>query len=332
MRLAILTGAAFLGLGFVFAIEAHAQLPPEQRMLAETLFQEGKRLMAEDDWSEACRKLEESYRIEPLPGVLLNLAVCHEAEGLTATAWLEFKESIALAKIDRRRDRRVLAERRLAELEPLLARLRVVVEGPGPDGLEVVDDATILPSPLWGSARAVDPGTHRIRASAPGHLPFEATVDAIPEQTVTVTIPALEPQPAPAPPPAPPSLVYLAPPPLPILPPPPLAEPSASPWPAVGYSLVGLGGAALAVGTAFGVHALVKEGQAEERCDDRSCPDPSSLALSDAANGFASAANVLLLSGGLVAAGGVIVLLVGPDEETVTLSSGPGALGLRARF
>ena len=47
----------------------------EERIVAEALFVEGKQLMKEDKIDEACSKLEESYRLDPLPGVLLNLAV-----------------------------------------------------------------------------------------------------------------------------------------------------------------------------------------------------------------------------------------------------------------
>ena len=49
--------------------------------MAESLFREGKRLSSEKKFSEACPKFEESYRLDPGLGTLLNLATCHLSFG-----------------------------------------------------------------------------------------------------------------------------------------------------------------------------------------------------------------------------------------------------------
>jgi len=317
--------------------ELRAQPTPEQRVVAETLFQEGRRLMADERWAEACRKLEESYRIEPLAGVLLNLAVCHENEGRTATAWSEFKQSLALSKIDRRDDRRALAEKHLAALEPRLARLRIEVLRPPPQ-LTIFDGQTELPPAIWATARPVDPGRHTIVAEAPGRQNFSTTVEAEAAKTVTVTVPELVPvapePPLPAPPPpepprpAPPA--RRGPPPTHPWTPPPSAEPGFD-WPLLGYGLLGVGAGAMAAGTGLGITALVREGQADARCGPSTCPDEESLALSDDARALATGANVTLAVGAVLAAAGVVTLLVAPAPEA-EVRLGLGRVAFQASF
>jgi hypothetical protein len=106
---------------------APAEGESDERALATALFREGRRLMAEGRPAEACPKLEESQRLDPGGGTLLNLALCHELEGRTATSWSEFANALSIARRDHRDDRAAEAQRHMASLEPKLARLRLVV-------------------------------------------------------------------------------------------------------------------------------------------------------------------------------------------------------------
>src|SRR4051812_17494525 len=85
--------------------DALAESSAAEKAQAEFLFRDGKKLLSEGRYGEACPKLAESYRIEPVPGTLLNVAVCHEKEGKTASAWAEFSQSVELATRDHRDDR-----------------------------------------------------------------------------------------------------------------------------------------------------------------------------------------------------------------------------------
>jgi hypothetical protein len=184
-----LVGALLASAIAVAAVPASAQ----NSSVAEALFQEGKRMMAEGNYREACPKLAESHRMDPGAGTLTALALCHRAEGKTATAWSEFREVISLARRDNRKDREQVAQENIAELEPKLSRLRVIVEPSDAQKIEVrLDDATMTRA-AFDQALPVDPGTRRIVASAPGKKTFETTVQiGSDHDEKTVTIPRLE--------------------------------------------------------------------------------------------------------------------------------------------
>ena len=117
-----------LALGIaLLSTRARAQSSDTNRQIAETLFEQGRALMEQKKYAEACPKLAESQRLDPGGGTLLNLALCHELEGKTATAQSEFKEALGQAARDGRADREELAKEHLAALEKRIIRIQVVV-------------------------------------------------------------------------------------------------------------------------------------------------------------------------------------------------------------
>src|SRR3954471_21118490 len=98
--------------------------------MAESLFREGKRLSGEKNFAQACPKFQESYRLDPGLGTLLNLATCHESEGKLASAWAEFSEASSQAKRQSDNDRGQLAQDHMKALEPKLAHVSIVVSAP----------------------------------------------------------------------------------------------------------------------------------------------------------------------------------------------------------
>lgn len=170
--------------------------------LAERLFVEGRVLAARGEHGAACARFAESRRLDPRAiGTVLNLAMCNDKLGRYASASRYYRD-VAERSRGTREDRVELAEARLAEIEPKISTLRVVV----PDELRalaitVTLDGESLPASAWGSPQKIDAGERVIEAHAAGKVPARLTV-VVPEtrSEETVTIPMLADAPiAPAP-------------------------------------------------------------------------------------------------------------------------------------
>jgi hypothetical protein len=162
--------------------------PAPQNSAAELLDAQATTLMQQRRFAEACPKLAESDRIQPGTGVLLRLALCYEQLGRTASAWSAFREAAGRAR--RAADAAVadLASKRADELEPRLAKLDVrLAPGDDPGPVDVRLDGAALASSTLGVDVPVDPGTHTVRASAPGRRSFERTF-TVADRRATTTI------------------------------------------------------------------------------------------------------------------------------------------------
>ena len=167
---------------------AAAEPSADDKALATALFREARALMGLGHIPDACLKFEESHRLDPSGGTILNLALCHEQEGQLARSWSEFNEAIAFARRDHRADRESSARERASKLEPRLARLTVVVSETMQwvEDLRVERDGRALSRASWSLAIPVDGGAHVVRATAPGHKPFHTTVDLAEGSAATV--------------------------------------------------------------------------------------------------------------------------------------------------
>lgn len=170
-----------------------AEPSADEKALATMLFQDGRALMAEGRIPEACQKLQESQRLHPGGGTLLNLALCHEQEGRLARSWSEFKEAMIVARADARSDREIEAAKHVAALEPRLSQLTIVVPpGAQVDGLLIERDGREVGRGAWSTAIPIDGGEHILRATAPGRDPFATTIVIGKESDLrTVEIPVL---------------------------------------------------------------------------------------------------------------------------------------------
>lgn len=324
MRRAVMSAILLLALSASHRARGQQGEPSRDGAAALALFDEGRKLLADGDVAGACVKFQESHRMNPLPGTLLNLANCHEKLGKLSTAWGEYREALTLARVDNRADRIQFAEVRLAAIEPRLPML-VIQLGPelaGIEGLQVLRDGVVLGTASMGVRLPVDPGAHVVEARAPGRAPFRVEVQAVEGGVHTVGISGLEPVDTPAEP-KPPVAVPVAPKPVVVPPPPKPTERGPSPLWISGWTVGGLGAATAIAGIIAGAYAISEESAAEERgCTDRLCFSEDALARSRHANAAATAANVLIPVGATLTATGVVLLIVAPAAPNDTGASG----------
>ncbi|HVH46562.1 MAG TPA: hypothetical protein VM925_29680 [Labilithrix sp.] len=143
---------------------------------AERLFRDGRALMLESRFSEACPKLAESQRLEPRVGTLLNLAACHERQGKVASAWDEFQKAATTARAEGQIERARLAEQQIALLQPRVPWLRISVPA-GAGELEVTLDGKEVEPFAFGTEIPVDPGAHVVRAEVRRARVFETQIE-----------------------------------------------------------------------------------------------------------------------------------------------------------
>ena len=322
-----------LGIGFAAALMMQSSPAHAQGSVAEALFQEGKRLMAEGKYTEACPKFAESQRIDPGAGTLTALALCHRGEGKTATAWSEFKEVISLARRDNRKDREQVAQENIAELEPKLSKLRVVVD-PAAEAqhVEVRIDDTVVTRAAFGQPLPVDPGARRVLATAPGKKPFETTVQVGAEHDEkSVSIPKLEDDPRAI------EAIGERSAPAATAPTSKAVDTSGGEQRLVVPTLIslGVGLAGIGVGTVFGVQALGAQSDLDAVCPARKC-GPDSRNDIDSLQTSSTISTVGFIVGGVGLAGAAVLYIVGrpSSKETTTATIRPvfTASGVGATF
>lgn len=166
---------------------------------AQKLFEAARQEMVAGDFEHACPNFAESLRLAPAAGTLLNLAVCHESQGLLATAWLEFVEAARVTSIDADRDAAAFAEEharglwnRLQHAKYPHLRILLSEQLPKADVAVTLDHVTLAPATL-NMDLPVDPGEHQIIASdGQGHT-WQGTVVLNGAELRQATIPPLAP-------------------------------------------------------------------------------------------------------------------------------------------
>jgi hypothetical protein len=314
-RLAAPLSAALLAAATVAVPEVALAEPPEagsDPASAQALFYEGRALAREGRYALACAKFEESLRLDYGIGTEFNLADCNERLGKIATAWSRFINVAAASRERGQSQREKIARERAKALEERLPKLTIEVAAPATPNLEVKRDGVVMGSASWGAAIPLDPGPHRITASAPGHVTWEGVVNAVEGNVVEVTIPCL----ATAPVVAPTASVVASEAAPAVRPPEPFPEPlieRGSGQRTAGWLIAAAGLAGIGVGAGFGFDSLQKRERAKPHCRAEVC-DPRGVELRDRAIESGDVATIATIAGGAALIGGLVLVLTAPSS------------------
>jgi hypothetical protein len=298
------------------ASQGLAQSSASDKALAEALFDEGRRLMDEKDYAHACPKFERSQELANGIGTLLYLADCYEKNGQFASAWATFREAASRANARGETERERIAVRRAGVLEPMLAKLTIVVaSGAETPGLSVTRNSHRVERELWGLPSPVDPGVQALDAVAPGKEPWHGSITMSDGEARVVTIPALLDAPAPSAPAV-----------APLAPAPAGAAPAATHAPAppaqtngqrtAAYTIGALGVVGLGVGVAYGLAAKSSNNTADAHCArPGGLCDSQGVAAGQDASRHAVVSNLAFSVGTAGVLGAVVLYFTAPSQH-----------------
>jgi len=318
-RSAILAAAASAAAVVLLSSAPAAAQPSDAvRAQADALFREGQQLLAAGELPTACAKLEESERLDPKIGRLLNVAYCHEKWGRIASAWHEYDQAAAMAIQANQAEREKFARAHAAALAKQLAFLRLELGTP-PEGAQVSIDDKPLARDQWGIPLAVDPGQHTVTVQAPGYktLTVPTTVTGTGEMRVQVS--ALE-KDAPAAAPAAPAAPATGAPDAEAAAPKAEAPAASGGSRTLAYVVGGAGIAALGVGVGFGAYALSQKNDADVHCPARQC-DATGLSLISSAKTAATVSTIGLAAGVVGIGAGFWLLLRSSSSPSAARAS-----------
>ena len=169
--------------GVLVALPATAQTKQEQAL---ERYNEGRKAIAEKQYDTAVAKFLEALALDPNPVLVFNVARAYELKGDRKPALTFYRQYLAMSisKSDR-----ADAESRIKALEAsekAASRGRISIRSV-PDGATVTIDG----KPVVGSdysKLAVEPGTHTVEVSKPGHTRFKSSVSVAAGASVNVDV------------------------------------------------------------------------------------------------------------------------------------------------
>jgi hypothetical protein len=289
---------------------------------AESLFQEGRKLMDAKRYGEACPKFAASQKLAPAIGTLLNLADCYEKNNQLASSWARFREAIALAQRLGRTSREQTARERADKLEPRLIKLSILARS---SGIEVKLDGNALEPAVLGTPIPVDAGKHTVEASAQGKKPFSTTIDVSDKSKgPTVEIPVLDDE---ASAPEVVNQTNERKEPRPTEPP----KEERRTWSGqktIGIIVAGLGIVGLGVGGYYGYRARTTWKEAQTYCSSDLQCDQDGVDLAAQAKRFGNFGTIGVAAGGALLVGGAVLFFTAPRAKSTAKRGGIERIGV----
>ncbi|MBI4705825.1 MAG: tetratricopeptide repeat protein [Deltaproteobacteria bacterium] len=302
---------------------AWAQPSESDVATARQLAQEAQQALDAKDYAAAADRFKRAESLYHAPTLLLGLARAYVGLGKYVAA-REAYNKVVREKLgpDASKPFREAVEAARTEVVGLDAKIAwVTIEVEGPTDPAVTLDAEAIPTASLGVRRAIDPGEHVVRASAPGYVAREQklAVDAGGSQQVKLT---LQPDPNANR---------------------PAAAPVATPGPdtgggggtlrLLGFVSLGVGGAGLIAGAVTGALAMDKHSELESACSNGIC-SPDEEATLDGYHTLGTISTVGFVAGGVLAAGGLALVLFAPSGAAPSASAelGPGRVQATVRF
>jgi tetratricopeptide (TPR) repeat protein len=150
----------------VGAIAIGLPLARAQTAEAERRFVKAEALRAAGKIAEACAAFEDSNRIEPSAGTLINIGLCKEQLGKVASALDAFRRALARVKDPKKK---AIALQQVAALESRVSYLTIVVaQGSRVAGLVISRDGIPIVPADYDRPIPVDGGPTRSRRARPG--------------------------------------------------------------------------------------------------------------------------------------------------------------------
>ncbi len=323
------TTAALLAVLSVAGPAAAQKMTPAE---AKAEFKEAQELYQADRCKDALPRFEKLARATDSPNAKLYVARCLRKLDRIPEAYEAFSAVIRAADAKSREDERyadtrsaAAAER--AAVESKVARV-VIAMANVPAGLEVRIGSLDIDAEHIGEPIAVKPGQLEISATAPGHKPFNRSLDVAGGSLSTVTM-ALETAGG-KPGAGAPSGGAAA------------SDPGVDDAPTsltLAYVALGVGAAGLATFGVAGYLADQRFNSLEEDCAGGPCP-PEKRSEIDGGRRLDTIANIGLIVGGVGVVSGAALLLFGGSKETarpatvafVSPSVGGGNLVVTGRF
>lgn len=308
---------ACLLLVWLLAWPAAAQVDFSQvRDVARVKAEEGLALYAEQRWQEAYEHFRVAEELFHAPTLVLHMAHCQRELGKLRDARELYRkvvdEPLPEGASAAFRDAQATAKSEMDKIDARIPRIRIAVSG-ATNARVTLDgrEAALEPNEI-----EVDPGPHRVEATAPGAETYNKEID-VPEgarQRVDVAMRRLPERRPPPPPPRPPP------------------EPEPGPlWPA-GIAM-GVGVAGFALGGIAGGIVMSRVSDIQAQCNGNDCP----LSLESEADDLrpiAAASNAGFVIGGVGLITAVVLFIVRPGggAPSAALELGPASATIRGSF